>query len=157
MGYLIFWILCGIAAAIAASKRGRSSLWWFILGILLGPFGLVFVLLMSPVQPAAEPVAAPTSSGEISLDAEIKKCPSCAELIKLEAMKCRFCGKEFDQEDIARQVDERRAQLMAAGTEGRIQCPSCKTWDVHQATIEGGAFGEWCPHCRKSLQEMSRL
>ncbi len=31
---------------------------------------------------------------------EIKQCPSCAESIKLEAIKCRFCGHEFDPSSV---------------------------------------------------------
>jgi hypothetical protein len=33
-----------------------------------------------------------------------KKCPECAEMIKLEALKCRFCGHEFSHEEVATQI-----------------------------------------------------
>jgi len=35
------------------------------------------------------------------------------------------------------------------------QCPACSSWDVRSgATIEEGGIGDWCPHCKKSLQKM---
>ena len=34
-----------------------------------------------------------TSPDDIPLDNETKKCPACAEIIKFEAKKCRFCPK----------------------------------------------------------------
>ena len=40
--------------------------------------------------------------------ANTKKCPACAETIKLEAIRCRFCGEKFDPEDVARQVAQKR-------------------------------------------------
>ncbi|MDI6794205.1 MAG: hypothetical protein QME81_15310 [bacterium] len=52
-----------------------------------------------------------TTSGEdISIEDEVKKCPACAETIKLEAKKCRFCGEIFDQESVQKQIKERRGQ-----------------------------------------------
>jgi len=37
---------------------------------------------------------------------------------------------------------------------GRMQCPTCRKWDVKKAYIEDGSIGEWCPHCKKSIQQM---
>ncbi len=39
---------------------------------------------------------------------DTKKCPICAEIIKLEAIKCRFCGESFDPAEVARQVAQAR-------------------------------------------------
>lgn len=36
------------------------------------------------------------------------------------------------------------------------KCPICGSTDiVHGSYIEDGSFGDWCPHCKKSLQKMS--
>jgi len=71
-----------------------------------------------------------TQKGEITVDAETKKCPACAEAIKLEAIKCRFCGEEFDSEEVAKQVEARKAEIdeelrLAKEREGKTQCPQC--------------------------------
>jgi len=77
MGGLIIWVLCGIAAAMVASSKGRSVGRWFFAGLLFGPFGLIFALLAGKEGPA---------EGE-------RKCPFCAEFIKNEAIVCKHCGR----------------------------------------------------------------
>lgn len=159
---LLIWLLFGIGCAICAANKKRSAAGWFFLGMLLGPFGLLFILLLSPLEaPAALDALPPIlPTGRISLDQETKKCPACAETIKLEAAKCRFCGESLDPQEVSRQVEDRRALLeedLAKKTAGKIQCPRCHRWDVHRAFIEDGGYGDWCPHCQISLQKLAAL
>jgi hypothetical protein len=34
------------------------------------------------------------------IESELKECPVCAEMIKLKAIKCRFCLKEFTTDEV---------------------------------------------------------
>ena len=44
--YLGLWILCGIASLLVARSRGvRNVTSWFLIGTLLGPFGLILAVM----------------------------------------------------------------------------------------------------------------
>jgi hypothetical protein len=83
---ILIWILFGIAAAMIMSNKGRSGCGGFALGFLLGPFGLIIALVLQKDHKELESKA--LTSGDM------RKCPQCAELIRREARKCRFCGSD---------------------------------------------------------------
>lgn len=39
-----------------------------------------------------------------------KRCPQCAEEIKLEAVVCRYCNHRFDPQDVSRDIERSRRQ-----------------------------------------------
>ena len=150
---MIFWILCGIGAGIAASNKGRSGCGWFILGILLGPFGILFAVLVAPVSPMVTKQATPTPAPSLpkpNLSDETKICPACAETIKLAATKCRYCGERFDADQVTRDLAAHEEEL--APRQEKIRCPVCGFWEVKNVPLPDGRYGFWCFYCRKPMQ-----
>jgi len=83
---LIFVLIYFLPSIWAARHHHKDATWIFAVNLLLGwtlAGWIVAIVWANKEKPIEEE------------DKTLKKCPRCAEFIKKEATKCRFCGHEF--------------------------------------------------------------
>jgi hypothetical protein len=88
MEWVIGWIVLSALAGSIAKSKGRSAAAYFFCSMLFSPLvGIILALAVRPDNSALE-------SKELRAGTA-RKCPSCAELVKPEAIKCKHCGAEL--------------------------------------------------------------
>jgi preprotein translocase subunit Sss1 len=88
VGFIIFWLVVGIALAIwvyrDAESRGMGGVLWLIVVLITGIVGLIIYLIVR------EPRVAPTST---RVSSSTRFCPNCGRGIPADVAFCPHCGK----------------------------------------------------------------
>lgn len=89
-----------------ARQKGRSFALGFALGLFFALIGVIIVALLPGNEEALEMTELTSGTS--------KKCPYCAELIKPEAVVCRYCGRELPvNEDPSAEVVLSKEEFLA--------------------------------------------
>lgn len=96
MEFFVLWIICGVVTGVIGSAKGRDGFGWFLLGCVLGIFGVILVACMPSLkaQPVQMMALEPAPRAEPRMQ-RVKICPDCAEEVLADARICKHCRHEF--------------------------------------------------------------
>lgn len=101
MEIVIVWLLLAIAfgaiPAFIAESKGRNFIAWWLYGSAIFIVAIFHAILLKTDDKIAEADALANGG---------RKCPHCAEVVKMEAKVCRFCQRDLPPIDLTQSVTQ---------------------------------------------------
>lgn len=88
MWIAIVWLILSLLVGVFSRNRGHSFLAGFVFAVILSPLIAFLIVLVR------KPNAAALENRSVAAGAS-KKCPTCAEVVRADALKCKHCGHDF--------------------------------------------------------------
>ncbi|MCD4828604.1 MAG: zinc ribbon domain-containing protein [Candidatus Cloacimonetes bacterium] len=103
MEFVAIWIVCGIIGSIIGNPKGLGCA-GFVVGVLLGPLGVIIMVVLALVGDSREKRQCPFCKKMINREAtvcpfcrekqQLRMCPFCKEMIHPEFTVCPNCQEE---------------------------------------------------------------
>lgn len=77
--YVLVAVIFGVVSGLIARVKGRSTMAWFVAGLIIGPFALI----VAAMPPKAR-------------EGHLIECPACCEVVQAEARICHYCGSQIE-------------------------------------------------------------
>lgn len=100
MEIIVILLVCGIISAVVASNKGRNAFGWFLIGSILGIFGVILIACMSSLKPQQVYLGSESNNAGDYVR-RVKFCPDCAEEVLAEARICKHCRHEFSSSRVS--------------------------------------------------------
>ena len=118
--YILIAIVLGVIPATVAYYKGRDFVPWWFYGTALWIIALPHSILMTKDLGAVD---------ERQLRSGGRRCPLCAEVVREEAVVCRFCGRDLPPLPPKKESDMDEE----ASRESRRLDPGSPDWDPEYA------------------------
>lgn len=101
MEIFFVWLMCSILSAAILSRDNKAGT-GFLLGAILGPFGVLFAMVIRSGESKKEEQKKHDEQMKAMVDLKAnretlkpeRECPYCAERILAKAKVCKHCGRD---------------------------------------------------------------